>query len=70
MQSKFSAPEIECEGCANSIKNALSRVPGISAVNVDVEAKTVAVTHEEPAGEARVIEALDRAGFPAQKVSV
>jgi copper chaperone CopZ len=64
--TRFSAPDIECDGCANAIKKALGAVAGVSAVAVDVGAKTVAVTHD--AGRApreTVAAALDRAGFPA-----
>ncbi len=45
----FSAPDIECQGCASAIKKAVGNVPGVSQVNVDVAAKTVAVTHDEKA---------------------
>jgi copper chaperone len=67
MTSTFSAPDIECDGCANSIKNALSKTPGVSAVSVDVNAKTVTVTHDAPA--ATVTATLDRIGFPATPVA-
>lgn len=62
----FSAPDIECDGCANSIKKALGKAEGISEVRVDVPAKTVTVTHDDATAPAdRIIGALDRAGFPA-----
>ncbi len=62
----LSAPDIECQGCANSIKNALSKVPGVSGVNVDVTAKTVIVAHDDAkASRETITSALDQAGFPA-----
>lgn len=64
MTTTFSAPDIDCQGCANAIKNALGRVQGIATVSVDVEKKTVQVNHEAPME--TVLAALDKAGFPAQ----
>jgi copper chaperone len=59
----LSAPDIHCGGCANAIKNALGKTPGVSDVAVDVDAKTVTVTHDAPV--AALTDALDRIGFPA-----
>ncbi|MBC8141393.1 MAG: heavy-metal-associated domain-containing protein [Armatimonadetes bacterium] len=64
--SLFSAPDIECDGCANAIRNALGKMPGVTVVAVSVEDQTVAVTHEPTtAPDAAIIAALDKAGFPA-----
>ena len=57
------APEIVCDGCANSIKNALSKLAGVSQTEVDVESKIVTVKHNENASRQDIIAALDRAGF-------
>ena len=67
MTTDFKAPDIECDGCARAIKNALGNVPGISSVAVDVDSKTVSVSHEAPASADSVAQALDRAGFPAEQ---
>jgi copper chaperone len=63
MTTTFQAPDIECDGCANAIKRALSKVEGISAVTVEVDKKTVNVTHSTRPE--TILAALDRAGFPA-----
>lgn len=60
----FSAPDIECDGCANAIKTAVGKLQGVQNVHVDVDHKEVSVTFGVPALEAQVIGALDRAGFP------
>jgi copper chaperone len=58
---------ITCGGCANSIKSALGRLEGVSNVQVDVDTKTVTVEHDEQrATRHAVVEALDKAGFPAR----
>ncbi|MHC5542750.1 heavy metal-binding domain-containing protein, partial [Singulisphaera rosea] len=64
MESKFSAPDIVCDGCAGAIKRALGPVSGVSHVDVDVDAKTVTVSHEETTPREVLAEALARAGYP------
>jgi len=62
--TQFIAPDIECDGCAAAIKKSLARVEGIGDVVVNVDAKTVTVTHTAPLD--IVVNALDAAGFPVQ----
>ena len=62
--TNFTAPDIECEGCANAIKKAVGKVSGVTAVEVDVPAKQVTVRHTDPAIRETITQALDRAGFP------
>lgn len=65
-QTKLTAPEISCGACANSIKNAIGRLDGVSDVRVDVDTKTIVVEHdEERVLRQTVIDALDKAGFTA-----
>ena len=71
----FSAPDIECGGCANAIKKAVGSLTGVESVSelrsprsanvADIATKTVAVQHDEDISETELIAALDRAGFPA-----
>ncbi len=60
----FTAPDIECAGCANSIKKALSKLSGVESVDVDIEAKTVRVAHSSEATKEILAKTLDKAGFP------
>ena len=62
--SKFKAPDIECDGCANAIKRALANVSGVASVEVDVAEKVVTVQHDTALSREAVASALDRAGFP------
>lgn len=59
------APDIVCGGCANAIKNALGNVEGVQSVEVDVATKEVSVEHSAAVEREKIIEVLDRAGFPA-----
>lgn len=40
-------PDISCEHCDRTIRQALGRTPGVSAVDVDVAAKEVRVAYDE-----------------------
>lgn len=64
-KTKVMAPDIVCGGCANAIKNALGNVEGVQSVEVDVATKEVSVEHSAAVEREKIIEVLDRAGFPA-----
>ncbi len=67
-ETTFSVPEITCDGCAKGIKNALSNLEGIERIEVDVAAKTVAVSYEpNSVMESRIISTLDDAGYPVDQ---
>jgi copper chaperone CopZ len=61
----FTAPEIECQGCASAIKKSVGMVAGVSDVQVDVDTKRVIVSHKEDAPVESIKAALERAGFSA-----
>ena len=59
------APDISCDQCRHNIRLDLGREPGVRAVDVDVDAKFVAIDYDE--GEispARLREALVDSGYP------
>lgn len=64
MKTTFSTPGIVCDGCASTIKEAVGSVAGVSTVDVDIAAKTVAVTHDETTTRETLAEALERSGYP------
>ncbi|MGO8670872.1 MAG: heavy-metal-associated domain-containing protein [Capsulimonadaceae bacterium] len=65
MEALFVAPDIECDGCANSIRTALGGVHGVSRVTVDTEAKSVRVSFDSDAvDEDHLAEHLAEIGFP------
>lgn len=59
----FSVPDIVCGGCADSIKNALGKLKGITQIDVDVERKTVSVEHSQEIPREQIEEKLDDIGF-------
>jgi copper chaperone CopZ len=64
MQTTTKAPDIVCDGCANAIKKALSKLPGVTEVEVAVPTKQVTVSHDASVSSDAIRDALDRAGFP------
>ncbi|HVU79157.1 MAG TPA: heavy-metal-associated domain-containing protein [Gaiellaceae bacterium] len=58
----YSVPGVSCEHCRAAIVNEVSPLPGVSSVDVDLEAKTVAVTGES-LDDAAIVAAIDEAGY-------
>ncbi|MDH7571130.1 MAG: heavy-metal-associated domain-containing protein [Armatimonadota bacterium] len=57
-----------CEGCANAIRRALTRLEGVSGVEVDLARKRVSVTHDEaraPVAEVRA--RIEAAGYTVRE---
>jgi len=52
-----------CDHCARAVRAEISRLPGITDVDVDVEAGTVRITGEPLPGEAALREAIEEAGY-------
>lgn len=70
MEQTFQAPDIECGGCAASIKRALAGADGIERVGVDLGTKIVTVAFDETKTSVRdIAEALTDIGFPPEGVS-
>ena len=68
MTDFLSVPDITCEGCANSIKNALGRIQGVNKVDVNVATKKVAVTYDEKKVDLSSIkEKIERIGYTVQE---
>ena len=53
-------PDISCDHCVRAIESALAPVAGVTAVDVDLDAKTVTVAGGDAAA---VVAALDEAGY-------
>lgn len=46
---------MSCMGCVNSVKNLVSALPGVSAIQVDLASGRVQVDHDPAQADARVI---------------
>lgn len=54
---------IVCGGCASAVKKAVSAVPGVTGVEVEVAEKRVTVTHDGRVNRAVIEDTLKTAGF-------
>ena len=60
---RLSIPDMSCGHCKTAVTNALSFVPGVVAVDVDLSGRTARVEGQAPLSD--LLAALDRAGYPA-----
>ena len=58
----YSVPGVSCAHCKSAIESGVSSVPGVTSVDVDLDAKTVTVVGE-PLDESALVAAIDEAGY-------
>ncbi|MDX6479939.1 MAG: hypothetical protein QOG85_449 [Gaiellaceae bacterium] len=58
----YSVPGVSCAHCQAAITEEVAVLPGVDSVEVDLEAKTVAVTGD-PLDADAIIAAIDEAGY-------
>ena len=46
-QSTLTVPHMNCEACRTAIEGALERLPGVTAVTVDLERKLVTIEYDD-----------------------
>ena len=63
----YSVPGISCDHCKRAIETEVVAVDDVTAVDVDVEAKTVRVVG---GGDDAIRAAIDEAGFDVESVAV
>ena len=61
---RYSVPGISCAHCGHAITAEVEKVVGVTAVDVDIEAKTVAV-HGAAVSDSAVRAAIVEAGYEA-----
>ncbi len=60
----YTVPAIHCEHCAMSIREEVSEVEGVDAVDVDLESKVVAIRGRD-LDDAALRAAIEEAGYEA-----
>ena len=60
MTATYSVPDISCQNCVDAITTEVTKVDGVTDVNVDLDAKTVAVVGGD---ETAIVAAIDEAGY-------
>ena len=61
----FSIPNISCGHCVNAIKTELTELDGVSAVEGNIEGKSVDVQWDAPATEDSIKDKLSEINYPA-----
>jgi copper chaperone len=59
----LSVPEIHCEHCRTAIEGAVSPIDGVDEVEVDIDAATVRVEHDDELGLESVVDAIEDQGY-------
>jgi len=63
MKKNLSIEGMNCGHCSNSVQKALSAVPGVSGVNIDLASKTVTLYIDDTVSDAALTAAVTCAGF-------
>jgi len=66
VEKKLNGEGMMCMHCKASVEKVLSAVPGVTAVVVDLEAKSAVVTCDANVLDADLIAAVEKKGFKAQ----
>jgi copper ion binding protein len=62
------APDISCEHCQHAIEGAVSKLDGVSTVNVDIPTKTVHINYDpRKVTLTKIEEVLDDTGYTVAK---
>ena len=61
---KIVVQNIKCNGCSNSIINALGKITDISNIEVDVENESVSFDFDTEKAKDQVIDKLSKMGYP------
>ena len=59
----YRVPDVSCAHCVNAIMQALSRIPGVEAVQVDLDTKLVKVQAGESVSDADIRAGIEEAGY-------
>jgi copper chaperone len=54
---------MSCDHCANAVRAEISKLPGVTEVDVDVEAGKVRITADQIPAETVLREAVEEAGY-------
>jgi copper ion binding protein len=61
--ASYTVVGMTCGHCVNSVTEEVSAVPGVSAVDVDLESGGLTVSSDAPVDEAAVRAAVEEAGY-------
>jgi copper chaperone len=65
MTTTYTVPGMSCEHCKAAVQTEVSKVAGVSSVDVDLETRRVTVSGD-PVDDAAVRAAIDEAGYEVE----
>ena len=68
MTTQFRVPDATCGHCKGTIESAVSGLPGVEAVNLDLDSKLLSVTHDETVEERQLSAVIAEAGYSPESV--
>ena len=63
MAQEFTVLDMTCSGCAASVRNAVSQVPGVQAVAINLSQNQVRVDAAENVTTEQIVRAMNAAGY-------
>lgn len=63
MSEVFSVPEMSCGHCKATVENAVSSVGGVRSAEVNLEARTVTVDHDDTVDNSTIVGAIEEVGY-------
>ena len=61
--STYTVTGMTCGHCVASVAEEVTKIPGVTDVQVDLASGAVTITSEQPVGEGSVKEAVEEAGY-------
>jgi copper chaperone len=61
--STYTVTGMTCAHCVNAVSDEVGALPGVTAVEVDLDSGAVTVTSDQPLGDDAVAAAVDEAGY-------
>lgn len=63
MQTKLNVEGMSCSHCENAVNKALTKISGVSEVEVNLKNKTVTVTHDETVSVDKIKTEIEDQGY-------
>ena len=63
MAQEFTVLDMTCSGCASTVRKAVSQVPGVQAVTIDLSQNQVRVDASETVTTDQIVQAINAAGY-------
>jgi copper ion binding protein len=62
-EHRFQVPDMSCAHCERAVKSELLKIDGVFDVDVNLDTKTVVVTHDAVVNTGAMREAINEAGY-------